>query len=155
MSEQLSLLDWKPPGEILAFPLHRSHGATAGVARSIVYLDIPKRTGRLNTMRSQIRKRLAPLVGADRADEAADVYVRMIRVHFDYPPLHKPGRTPAVILSMTGQHIESPEQGDRGGEADAKGGQGDHPLGRVWERSSHSEPLEYDAARVRDGDDAA
>ena len=155
MSEQLSLLDWRPPAEILPFPLHRSHGATAGVARSIVLLDIPKRTGRLNTIRSQTRKRLAPFIGEDRADEAADAYVRMVRVHFDYPPLHKPRKAGAMILSMAGQCLESFEQGDCGGVADAKGGRGDHPLGGVWGRSPRSELSEYDTARVRDGDDAA
>lgn len=155
MSEQLSLLDWKPPAEILPFPLHRSHGATAGVARSIVLLDIPKRTGRLNTMRSQVRKRLAPLVGGDRADAAADSYVRMVRVHFGYPPLLKPRKSGAVILSMTGQRLESSDQGDCGGEAGALRGQGGHPLGGAWGRSPRSEPSEYDAARACDGDDAA
>ncbi|MET3775033.1 hypothetical protein ABID20_000576 [Rhizobium alvei] len=155
MSEQLSLLDWRPPAEILPFPLHRSHGATAGVARSIVSLDVPKRTGRLNTLRSQIRKRLTPLVGTDRADEAADEYLRMIRAHFNYPPLRKQRKTAAVILSMKGQRLENLERGGCGGEADAERGQGGHPLGGVWGRSPHPEPSEYDAARVRDGDDAA
>lgn len=85
--DQLDLLTWTPPrgpAVILAFPLHRSHGATAGIARAIVDLRRPDRTGKLNKLRNSTRKQLEPLIGKDEADAAADRYIRTIRAHFSY-----------------------------------------------------------------------
>jgi|GEM_PF-4187185 len=85
--EQMDLLSWTPPrgpAKVLAFPLHRSHGATAVLARNIVDLRRPDRTGRLNTLRNQTRKRLEPFIGKEAADHYADQYVRTVRAHFGY-----------------------------------------------------------------------
>lgn len=87
MSTQLDLLTWTPPrgpAEIVAFPLHRSHGATAGIARAIVDLRRPDRTGKLNKLRNATRKQLEPLIGKEEAAAAADRYIRTIRAHFVY-----------------------------------------------------------------------
>jgi hypothetical protein len=119
MTEQLSLLDWRPPAEILPFPLHRSHGATITYARSIVNLDTPKRSGKLNSLRAQTRKRLEPFIGPDAADVAADDLIRVIKVGFAYchSSLPKLLNKPAVILSLSGQRIENLPHGYGGGAA--------------------------------------
>lgn len=89
-SDQLDLLSWTPPtpprgpAEIVAFPLHRSHGATAGVARQIVDLRRPDRTGKLNTLRNRTRKHLEPLVGKERAAVLTERYLKTVRAHFSY-----------------------------------------------------------------------
>lgn len=150
MSEQLFLLDWKAPINVLPFPLHRSHGATAGVAKEIVLLDTAKRTGRLNSLRAQTRKRLAPVVGQEQADRIADDLVRMVRVQIAYRQgsilLPQKQITPqAVILSLRGERIETLPHGDGAGEAGALG-QGTKFLVGVGE--AH---VEYDAARTREG----
>lgn len=124
MSEQLSLLEWKAPAAILPFPLHRSHGATACVARSMVSLETPKRTGRLNSLRSQTRKRLESLIGADRAEQAADDLIRMIRIQFAYcenTRLQKQEQAGAVIYSLMWQKLLPPQYGNGAGEACALG----------------------------------
>lgn len=89
--EQMDLLSWTPPrgpAEVIAFPLHRSHGCTAGVARQIVDLRRPDRTGKLNALRNRTRKQLESLVGKDDAADLADRYVRIIRAHFSYLERH-------------------------------------------------------------------
>ncbi|CAN7509508.1 hypothetical protein [Pararhizobium sp. LjRoot238] len=85
MSEtQLDLFDWRPPAEILPFPLNRSHGATAGTAKAIIDLEKPARTGRLNSIRAQTRKRYEPLFGKERAERIADDLLRQIKVQITY-----------------------------------------------------------------------
>jgi len=153
MSEQLSLLEWKAPAEIIVFPFHRSHGMTVCAARAIAPLDTAKRTGRLNAIRTQIRKRLTPLVGPDHADVAADDLLRMIRIQSVYVTslLPKQQESPAVLLSMTGQRIETAPHGYGAGKAGALG-QGAKllaGLGRAHEET------EYDATRAREEGTAA
>lgn len=146
MSEQLSLLEWKASAVIVPFPLHRSHGATAGVARSMVNLETPKRTGRLNSLRSQTRKRLESLIGADRAEQAADDLIRMIRIQFAYcenTRLQKQEQVGAVIYSLTGRKLPPSQYGYSGGEANAS-------VPRP-EALARPEGTEYDAARAREG----
>jgi hypothetical protein len=109
---------------------------------------------RLNALRSQVRKRLTAFVGADRAEEAADVYVRMVRIHFDYHPLPKQIESTALISSLTGQRIEAAPHRDSGGAAGASVPR-PKALGGVWGRSPHEEPTEYDAAHAREEGDAA
>jgi cytochrome c553 len=92
--DQLDLLSWKRPrgpAEIVPFPLHRSHGATAGIARQIVDMRRPDRTGKLNRLRNSTRKELEPLVGKETAAILSDRYVKTIRAHFAY--LEKPDGT--------------------------------------------------------------
>ncbi|GLR54347.1 hypothetical protein KYK30_32040 [Shinella yambaruensis] len=147
MYEQLSLLDWRLPAEILPFPLHRSHGATIAVARSIVNLETAKRSGRLNSIRAQTRKRLEPLIGLDRADKAADDLVRMIKIGFAYcesPFLHKQEPASTVISLLTVKQILSDPHGDGAGEASALG-QGAKLLAGLG--GAH-ESTEYDVARA-------
>jgi hypothetical protein len=85
MSEiQLDLLSWRPPAEIIAFPAHRSHGCTASIAKTIIDLDKPARSGKLNSLRAQTRKRLEPLFGKDRAERMADDLVRQVRLQIQY-----------------------------------------------------------------------
>lgn len=91
MSTQLDLLSWVPsrgPAEIVAFPLHRSHGATAGVARQIVDMRRPDRTAKLNRLRNSTRKQLEPLVGKEEAAILADRYLKVVRAHFSYIEKH-------------------------------------------------------------------
>lgn len=152
MSEQLSLLDWKPPAEVLPFPSHRSHGATAMVARAIADMETAKRTGRLNSLRAQTRKRMEPIFGTETAERAADDLVRMVRIHLAYcgnlnRPSHKQVKSEAVISSLPRQRIEPFPHGDGGGEAGALG-QGTKSLAGLG--GAH-ESLEYDAARAREG----
>lgn len=150
MAEQLSLLDWRAPAEILPFPLHRSHGATIAYARSIVNLETAKRSGRLNSLRAQTRKHLEPLVGFEEADAAADELVRAIKVGFAYcenSPSSKPPKAPAVILSLSGQRIQNHPHGNGVGVAGAlgRGTKFLAGLGGAHERT------EYDAARAHEG----
>ena len=145
MSEQLSLLDWRPPAEILPFPLHRSHGATIAVARSIVNLETAKRSGRLNSLRAQTRKRLEPLIGLERADKAADDLVRMIKIAFVYCETslpHKQKQVSTVISLPTAKQIE-PNPHDDGGRVANALGQGAKLLAGLG--GAH-ESTEYDAA---------
>ena len=91
MPDQLDLLSWTPPrgpAEIIPFPLHRSHGATAGIARQIVDLRRPDRTGKLNTLRNRMKKQLETLVGKEEAAILSDRYVKTIRAHFAYLERH-------------------------------------------------------------------
>lgn len=155
MSEQFSLLDWKPPAEVVPFPSHRSHGATAMVARAIADMETAKRTGRLNSLRAQTRKRMEPIFGTDTAERAADDLVRMVRIHMAYcgnlgRPSHKQIKSEAVILSLSGQRIGPSQHGYGGGEAGASG-QGTTFLAGVWGEQPHNNPSEYDAARAREG----
>ena len=142
MDEQLSLLDWKPPAEIVAFPLHRAHGATAGVARAIMDLETAKRTGRLNSIRAQTRKRMEPLFGAERAEKIADDLVKAIRLQIMYRELSRASAHPeqtqgeAMVFTLTGQPLET-----GAGKAGALG-RGTKFLVGVGE--AH---VEYDAAR--------
>ncbi|WP_139790609.1 hypothetical protein [Rhizobium rhizosphaerae] len=149
MSEQLSLLDWRPPAEVVPFPFHRSHGATIAVSRSIVDLETAKRSGRLNSLRAQTRKRLEPLIGFDAADKAADDLIRGIKIGFAYcesPHLRKQ-RTPGRVISLsTGEPIESVPHGYGAGKAGALG-QGAKLLAGLG--GAHETP-EYDAARARE-----
>lgn len=148
MAEQLSLLDWKPPAEVLPFPLHRSHGATIAVARSMVNLETAKRSGQLNSIRAQTRKRLEPFIGLGRADQAADDLIRMIKIGFAYCGSslpHKQESNSTVIFLETVKQTTATQHGDGGGEADASG-RGTKFLVGVGE--AH---VEYDAARGRDG----
>lgn len=150
MTEQLSLLDWRPPAEIVPFPLHRSHGATITFARSIVDLETSKRSGKLNSLRAQTRKRLEPFIGQDAADAAADDLIRVIKVGFSYcekSSLPKPSGQTAVILSLSGQRLENSPHGDSAGAAGALG-QGTKFLAGLG--GAH-ETAEYDAARAYDG----
>lgn len=151
MSEQLSLLDWYPPAEVLPFPFHRSHGATIAVARSIVNIETAKRSGKLNSIRSQTRKRLEPFIGIDRADKAADDLIRAIKVGFAYcesPTFHKQkSHSETVISFATKQPIKATPHGDGAGEASALG-QGTKFLAGLG--GAHERP-EYDAARAREG----
>lgn len=149
MTEQLSLLEWRLPAEIVPFPLHRSHGATIAYARSIVAMEIPKRSGKLNSLRAQTRKRLEPFIGPDAADAAADDLIRVIKVGFAYcdSSLPKPLKKPAVILSLTGQRIQSCPHSAGAGAAGALG-QGTKFLAGLG--GAHESP-EYVAAHAREG----
>lgn len=149
MSEQLSLLDWNRSAEVLPFPFHRSHGATARVARSLLNLEVPKRTGRLNSMRAQLRKHMEPLFGADRADEIAAELIRMIRIQIVYhehlnPSLPKQRSSGAAVFSLTGRRIQVVHVI---GEAEVLG-QGAKLLAGLG--GAHK-TQEYDAAREREG----
>jgi hypothetical protein len=121
MSEQLSLLDWRPPAEIVPFPAHRSHGCTVGAARAMARLETAKRTGKMNSLRAQTRKRLEPFVGADRAEQLADDLVRMIKVQSSYLPLPKQIQSGQSISSPKVGHILQFPHGDGGGAAIALG----------------------------------
>ncbi|MCQ1778249.1 hypothetical protein NOJ05_13660 [Neorhizobium galegae] len=149
MSDQLSLLDWRPPAEVLPFPSHRSHGATIAVARSIVNLETAKRSGRLNSLRAQTRKRLEPFLGFDDADKAADDLIRAIKVGFAYcenSPLHKQKNTSSTVISFqTREPLETSPYRKGAGIAGALG-QGTKFLVGVGE--AH---IEYDAAHAREG----
>lgn len=125
MSEQLSLLDWRPPADILPFPAHRSHGLTVGIARSLAGLETAKRTGKMNSIRAQTRKRLQPLIGPELAEKLADDQIRMIRIQSAYlnPSLPKQCQNQALIFSLTGERIDQVPHGDGAGAASA-GGQG-------------------------------
>jgi len=151
MSEQLSLLDWYPPAEVLPFPFHRSHGATIAVARSIVNIETAKRSGKLNSIRSQTRKRLEPFIGIDRADKAADDLIRAIKVGFAYcesPTFHKQkSQSETVISFSTRQPLKAVQYDNGAGEASALG-QGTKFLAGLG--GAHEKP-EYDAARAREG----
>jgi hypothetical protein len=151
MSEQLSLLDWYPPAKILAFPVHRSHGSTIALARSIVNIETAKRSGKLNSIRSQTRKRLEPLIGLDRADKAADDLIRAIKVGFAYCETHgfqKQMRQSETVISFsTKQPLTADRHRNGAGEASALG-QGTKFLAGLG--GAH-EPIEYDAARAREG----
>lgn len=151
MSEQMSLLEWNRPADVLAFPFHRSHGATIAVSRSIVHMETAKRSGKLNSLRAQTRKRLEPLLGFDEADKAADDLIRAIKVGFAYfenSPPHKQIQASAVILSLTDRNTETPQHSNSDGEANACD---PSPQGLVrYGRIAH-ERTEYDAARARDG----
>lgn len=155
MSEQLSLLDWRPPAELLPYPSHRSHGATAGVAKVIMDLDKPKRTGRLNSLRAQTRKRMEPLFGAERADKIADDLITVIRAQIAHreaaPLLPKQFKTGAVIVSLTLPHSSTCPHGNSDGEANASVPRA-VPLVGLGE--AHEERSEYDAARACEGDAA-
>lgn len=94
MSEQMDLLMWRPPAEIIAFPLHRSHGATAGTAKAIIDLEKPARTGRLNSIRSQTRKCMEPVFGRERAEKIADALLRQIKVQITYREYDRGMRRP-------------------------------------------------------------
>lgn len=149
MCEQMSLLDWNRPADVVAFPFHRSHGATIAVSRSIVHMETAKRSGKLNSLRAQTRKRLEPLVGIDAADKAADDLIRLIKVGFAYfenSPPHKQIRASAVIFSLTGEQIETSQNGYSDGEASAC-----VPRPQALARP---EGTEYDAARTREGGSA-
>ncbi|MDP9572680.1 UNVERIFIED_ORG: hypothetical protein J2W66_003173 [Agrobacterium larrymoorei] len=150
MSEQLSLLDW-PPAEVLPFPFHRSHGATIAVARSIVNIETAKRSGKLNSIRAQTRKRLEPLIGVEQADKAADDLIRAIKVGFAYcenATLHKQKSQSETVISLsTRQPLKAVQHGDGAGEASALG-QGTKFLAGLG--GAHERP-EYDAARAREG----
>lgn len=151
MSEQLSLLDWYPPAKVLPFPFHRSHGATIAVARSIVSIETAKRSGKLNSIRSQTRKRLEPLIGIDRAEKAADDLIRAIKVGFAYcetPTFQKQmSQSETVISFSTTQPLATDRNGNGAGEASALG-QGTKFLAGLG--GAHEKP-EYDAARAREG----
>lgn len=152
MSEQLSLLDWRPKADILPFPFHRSHGLTAVAARSMVDIETPKRTGRLNSLRAQIRKRLEPLIGAHAADDAADAYVRMIRIHFAYCERRpfsspKPVDPRGQIIPLQSRKDSAAQYGCGAGAAGALG-RGAKLLAGLG--GAHETP-EYDAARAREG----
>lgn len=142
MAEQLSLLDWRCPAEILPFPSHRSHGATAGVARAIMDLETAKRTGKLNSIRAQTRKRMEPLFGAEQAEKIADNLVRAIRLQIMYREVSRTSVHPeqtqgeAMIFTLTGQPLKT-----GAGKAGALG-RGTKFLVGVGE--AH---VEYDAAR--------
>lgn len=146
MTEQLSLLDWRPPAEILPFPSHRSHGMTVCVARNIMNLETAKRTGRLNSLRAQTRKRMEPLFGDERADKIADDLLRMIRIQIAYQnlriPLPKQIETSVVIFSSNVPRALNNPHGYGGGEAIACV---PRPQALVAEGS------EQEAARVREG----
>jgi hypothetical protein len=151
MSEQLSLLDWYPPAKVLPFPFHRSHGSTIAVARSIVNIETAKRSGRLNSIRAQTRKRLEPLVGFEEADKVADDLIRAIKVGFAYcekTTIHKQKRQTEAVVYLSTKRPSGPYQhGEGAGEASALG-QGTKflaGLGRAHEET------EYDAARAREG----
>lgn len=152
MSEQLSLLDWRQPAEILPFPFHRSHGLTAHVARAIAHVETAKRTGRLNSIRAQTRKRMEPVFGADMADKIADDLVRMVRIQLAYQepsstPIHKQIKKETMIVSLPDRRKALMPYGNGGGAAAAMG-QGAKLLAGLG--GAH-EALEYDAARTRDG----
>ena len=152
MSEQLSLLDWRPPADILPFPLHRSHGLTACAARALADVDTPKRTGRLNSLRAQTRRRLEPLIGADAAEDAADAYVRMIRIHFAYCERRpfsspKPIDPRGQIISLQSRKDSTKQYGGGAGAAGALG-RGAKLLAGLG--GAHETP-EYDAAHAREG----
>jgi hypothetical protein len=150
MSEQMSLLDWKPPAEVVPFPFHRSHGATIAVARSIVNLETAKRSGRLNSLRAQTRKQLEPLVGLDAADRAADDLIRVIKIGFGYCghlPLQKQRTSATVISLLTGERSQMLPHGEGAGAAGALG-QGAKLLAGLG--GAHETP-EYDAARASEG----
>lgn len=123
MSEQLSLLDWRPPAEILPFPAHRSHGLTAGIARSMMELETAKRTGKLNSIRAQTRKRLQHIVGLEQADRLAEDHIRMIRIQSAYlaPSIPKQCHNQALIFSLQGERIHQVPHGDGAGAASALG----------------------------------
>ncbi|PDT80049.1 hypothetical protein CO676_29830 [Sinorhizobium sp. BJ1] len=154
--QQLSLLDWRPPADLLPFPVHRSHGATAVVARAIFALDKPKRTGRLNSLRTQTRKRMEPLFGEARAEKIADDLIRVIRAqiaHREAAPLPpKQIKAGAVIVSLTLPRSSANQHGYGGGEAGAPVPRA-VPLGG-YGLQAHEERSEYDAARACDGDAA-
>lgn len=92
--DQLDLFDWKPPAEIVPFPLHRSHGATAGAAKAIIDMEKPARTGRLNSIRAQTRKRMEPIFGKERAEKIADDLVSRIRIQIIYREFDRGMRKP-------------------------------------------------------------
>ena len=148
MDEQLSLLDWRRPAEILPFPSHRSHGATAGVARAIMNLETAKRTGRLNSIRAQTRKRMEPLFGAEQAEKIADDLVRAIRIQIMYREVSRTSAHPeqtqgeAMIFTLPALPSESIQKDTSAGEAGALMGQGAKHLAGLG--GAH---VEYDAAR--------
>ncbi|SCB16596.1 hypothetical protein [Rhizobium hainanense] len=92
--EQLDLLSWKPPAEIVPFPLHRSHGATAGAAKAIIDLDKPARTGRLNSIRVQTRKQMELIFGKERAEKIADDLISRIKTQIRYREIDRGVRRP-------------------------------------------------------------
>lgn len=92
--EQLDLLSWKPPAEIIPFPLHRSHGATAGTAKNIIDLDKPARTGKLNSIRAQTRKRMTALFGSDIAEKMANALINRIKLQITYREFERGTRRP-------------------------------------------------------------
>ncbi|MBX4909048.1 MULTISPECIES: hypothetical protein [Rhizobium] len=149
MSEQLSLLDWKSSAEVLPFPFHRSHGATAGVARAVMRLDAPKRTARLNSLRAQTRKRMEPLFGADQAEAIADSLIRVIRIQIAYhenlnPPLPKQSNGGTSIVSLA---VRLREHVPTVGGAEGMG-QGAKLLAGLG--GAHKQ-VDYDAACEREG----
>lgn len=146
MSEQLSLLDWKPPAEVLPFPLHRSHGSTIAVARSIVSLETSKRSGKLNSIRAQTRKRLEPLIGLDCADKAANDLIRMIKIGFAYcePPSSCRQKSSATVISLLSEKQMRPGRLVNSADEGGASGQGAKLLAGVG--GAH-DSTEYDAAR--------
>ncbi|NTJ63517.1 hypothetical protein G6M50_38205 [Agrobacterium rhizogenes] len=82
--KQLDLLDWRAPAEVIPFPMARSHGLTAGIAKQIMHLDKPTRTGKLNSIRARTRKQMEPLFGAVRAEKIADDLVTRIKIQIRF-----------------------------------------------------------------------
>ena len=155
MSQLDLFVHFLPPAKVIPFPLARRVALARGIAAELGALsfDAGKRHWRSvsTALRIELRKEgMAPrAIKVEIEDLAAAVHSELRRLS-----LPKKLKKTATVVSLEGKRTIQ-RGGDCGGEADAKGGQGDHPLGRVWERSSHSEPFEYDAVRVRDGDDAA
>ncbi len=94
---QLDLFNWKPRAEILPFPLHRSHGATAGAAKRIIDMATPARTGKLNSIRAQTRKHMELVFGRERAEKIADDLVDRIKTQILYREYDRGVRKPDEI----------------------------------------------------------
>jgi hypothetical protein len=104
-----------------------------------------KRSGRLNSLRAQTRKRLEPLIGLDAADKAADDLIRVIKIGFaycDHYPPQKQSPSATVISLLTGEQMETEPHGYGAGEASACV---PSPQGLA-----RPEGIEYDAARARE-----
>lgn len=94
MSEQLDLLSWRPPAEIIPFPVSRAHGLTAGTAKQIINMDKPARTGRLNSIRNQTRKRFELIFGKEQAEQIADDLINRIKIQIKYREVDRGLRRP-------------------------------------------------------------
>jgi hypothetical protein len=117
-----------------------------------MYLETAKRTGRMNSLRAQTRKRLAPIIGQEEADALADDLLRMVRIQIAFRQmssisLQKQNKASASIFSLTGEPLQAFPHGEGAGEACALG-QGAKLLAGLG--GAHETP-EYDAARAREG----
>lgn len=152
MSQLDLFTDYRPKARLFRFPSERIVTHAHAIAQRLDDLDYDGGRKHWSTLCRDLRKGLRN-DGKDPTEIKSVIDQLAAQVSDALRSLHlqKQYRSPAVILSLTGERVETVPHGEGRGEADALG-QGTKFLAGLG--GAH-ELTEYDAAHASDGGDAA